>query len=227
MNNSSALIAVINGFRNSGRLYAISIVINDERINAHKLILSGASEYFSILFCNNFIDSNEYEVNLSRLDYQSVNDLIDYIYGIPLSLTNNNVKYILSTPDFLQIGSAITVCDNYLLKNPCSMNCIDFYIYAVKYNNNKIESSSFNIILQNILRLINEENFKYLTEESMIKILSDDMLNIKNEDFSPLIVIKWLENTQQSCTVELLRCLRISLLSPQVIKSLYSPQLVS
>lgn len=103
MNNSSELIAVINGFRNSGRFCDINIVINDERINAHKLILSGASEYFSILFSNNFIDSNEYEVNLSHLDYQSVNDLIDYIYGIPLSLTNDNVKYILSTADFYKL----------------------------------------------------------------------------------------------------------------------------
>ncbi|AEY72753.1 kelch-like protein [Vaccinia virus] len=227
MNSSSKLIAVINGFRNSGRFCDINIVINDERINAHKLILSGASEYFSILFSNNFIDSNEYEVNLSHLDYQSVNDLIDYIYGIPLSLTNDNVKYILSTADFLQIGSAITECENYILKNLCSKNCIDFYIYADKYNNKKIESASFNTILQNILRLINDENFKYLTEESMIKILSDDMLNIKNEDFAPLILIKWLESTQQPCTVELLKCLRISLLSPQVIKSLYSHRLVS
>lgn len=29
----------------------------------------------------------------------------------------------------------------------------------------------------------------------MIKILSDDMLYIKNEDFTPLILIKWLEST--------------------------------
>lgn len=105
------------------------------------------------------------------------------------------MKYILSTADFLQIGSVITECEKYILKNLCFRNCIDFYIYADKYNNKKIELASFNTILRNILRLINNENFKYLTEESMIKILSDDMLYIKNEDFTPLILIKWLEST--------------------------------
>ncbi|QED21122.1 kelch-like protein [Borealpox virus] len=226
MNNSDALIAIINEFRKSNRFCDISVVINDERIKAHRLILSGASEYFSILFSSDFIDSNNYEVNLSHLDYQSVYDLINYIYGTPLCLTNDSVKYILSTADFLQISTAITVCENYILENLCSRNCIDFYIYASKYNK-KIETASFNIILRNILTLIKDENFKRLTEESMIKILSDNMLNIKNEDFAPLILIKWLESRQQSCSVELLRCLRISLLSPQITKSLYTHRLVN
>ncbi|AOP31438.1 btb kelch-domain containing protein [Raccoonpox virus] len=226
MNNSDALIAIINEFRKHGRFCDVAIVIDDQQIDAHRLILSGSSEYFSILFSSEFIDSNNYEVNLSHLDYQSVSELINHIYGIPLTLTSDNVKYILSTADFLQISSAITECERYILENLCYRNCIDIYTYAIEYNNKKIETASFNIILQNILLLMYDENFKYLTEESMIKILRDDRLNIKNEDIAPLILLKWLECTQKQCSVELLRCIRITLLSPQVMKALYTHQLV-
>ncbi|AOP31866.1 btb kelch-domain containing protein [Volepox virus] len=226
MNHSDALISIINEFRKKRRFCDVIIVVNDERIDAHRIILSGASEYFSILFSSNFIDSDNYEVNLSHLDYQCINELINYIYGVPLTLTNDNVKYILSTADFLQISSAIKECEKFILGNLCSRNCIDVYMYAIEYNNKKIETACFDIILQNILLLINNENFKHLTEESMIKILRDDRLNIKNEDFSPLILIKWLECTQNPCSVELLRCLRITLLSPQIIKALYNHHLI-
>ncbi|AST09568.1 BTB kelch domain protein [NY_014 poxvirus] len=216
------LLSMLRGFRDSGRLCDTRLIVDTYTIPAHKLILIGASEYFSILFSDHFLDSNKRDIHLNNLDGQSVNELVKYMYSGELDLNDDTIFSILTTADFLQIRSAIKLCENYIINNININNCIKYFIFMDRYSHLKIYNEVFKSIQKYILDVINSSDFKLLSEEMIIKLLSSDELGVYDEDFIVLILTKWLDSVKKECTVELLRCVRLPLISIHGMKSLYN-----
>ncbi|AEN03747.1 BTB kelch domain protein [Yokapox virus] len=218
------LLSKINEFRNNHRLCDTRLIVDRSIIYAHKLILISSSDYFSILFSDHFSSSCDgiKDVCLTNLDGDSVHSVINYMYSGELELNDDNIGNILATADFLQIKNVIKLCEEYIITNIDSDNVILYYILIDRYPHLNISNEVFNNIQKYILDIMNSNDLKLLSEEMFIKILSSDGLGIYDEDFVVLILTKWLDITERECTVELLKCVRLSLLSIHGMKSLYT-----
>lgn len=178
---------------NDGNLCDVTLICGNDAIQAHRLVLSSVSHYFYSMFNNNLIESEKREIILNDIDSQTLRILIDYIYTGKISITNMNVCSILSTASMLQLDKIITLCVSYLLKNLNLTNCITIYRYSDKFLFKNLFLISKSYILENFMQIFTTNaDFYDLTPTELEQFLSDDDLNVKNEECAYECLIKWL-----------------------------------
>lgn len=74
---------------------------------AHRVVLAACSDYFRAMFTDPMKERHQNEINLSGVDADGLELVLEYIYTSKLSLTLANIQTVLSTATHLQI---IQVC---------------------------------------------------------------------------------------------------------------------
>ncbi|QDJ95122.1 BTB kelch-domain protein [Hypsugopox virus] len=217
----------IYDMKNLGTFCDIILVSDNVKIKAHKLILSSSSDYFKAMLGGNFKEANMQEITIYGIDYNTLQTLIEYMYTGILNITESNVELLLMKADYLQIKTAVTLCENFLLKKITIYNCIKMYNYAKEYNRYDLSNSILDFIIGNIMDIVNNPMFKQLSYSTVYDILKSDNLNVYDEDLVINILLKWLNYTSNICTTKLLKCIRLSLVSDNAFKILQQHPLVN
>ncbi|ASK51356.1 BTB kelch-domain protein [Eptesipox virus] len=210
----------ISMMQEKGTFCDVTLIANNEKIQAHKIILSSASDYFKAMLSNNFKESSMTEITIYGIDALTLKQLIKYIYTGDLQISESNVEVLLMKADYLQITSVVKLCELFLLKKLSIYNCVKMYNFTKEFNRYEIAKTILQFIIENIMDVITDPMFKTLTFNDMYNILKSDDLNINDEDMAAIILTKWLTETSNICTKKLLNCIRIQLLSKYAIQIL-------
>lgn len=73
------------------------LVVDNQKINAHKYVLSLNSEYFDRMFTSCFKerDQDKIEINITGVSYETLKTLIDFFYNSKLTIKEHNVQVII------------------------------------------------------------------------------------------------------------------------------------
>lgn len=66
----------------------VTLVVNSQRFNGHKVILAARSQYFRALLFGGLKESNQNEIELKEPTLPAFKSLLKYIYTGHMSLTN-------------------------------------------------------------------------------------------------------------------------------------------
>ncbi|QEQ49743.1 Kelch-like protein [Orthopoxvirus akhmetapox] len=192
---------------------SVTITIGQSIIcsNAHKLV--NKSSYFAdILKCGNSTN------NITLFDFQE-----DEIYRV-IQFINNDIIKIESTKDAesmiwyarqLGVESLLNECQIYLLRVLRIYNCLEIYrianINALSYIYNDVR----NFILDNILLIYKDPDFIYLPKYIIIDLLSDDHLNVFNEDNVIKIIYTYISSDIYKDISDILPVIRWNYLSSE------------
>jgi len=58
----------------------VSLVVEGKTVQAHKVLLAAASDYFAAMFTGNMIESEMETVELQGLEFSALQLLVDYCY---------------------------------------------------------------------------------------------------------------------------------------------------
>ena len=72
-------------------------------LQAHRVVLSACSDYFRAMFTDPMRERTQEEIQLSGVQAQGLELVLDYIYTSKLSLTLANVQTVLDTATHLQV----------------------------------------------------------------------------------------------------------------------------
>lgn len=80
-------------FRNNGT-EDITLIVNDQKLSAHKNVLSLNSDYFDRMFTSNFKerDQDKVEINITDVSHETLKSLIEFFYTSTLVITEVNVQ---------------------------------------------------------------------------------------------------------------------------------------
>ncbi|QED21132.1 kelch-like protein [Borealpox virus] len=180
------------------------------RSNADKLINS--SSYFAeILKCG---ETN----NIILYDFQEdiISRVIQFINTDIIKIENaKDAESMILHAKQLGVESLLKECQLYFLRILCVHNCLEIYritnINSLSYIYNDVR----NFILDNILLIYTDPDFMYLPKYIIIDLLSDDHLNVFNEDNVVKIIYKYISTDIYKDISDILPVIRWNYLSPE------------
>ena len=122
--------------RDEGFFSDVTIVAGNERIPANRLVLSCHSPYFEGLF--KFQEKNykmENIIEIETVDGQALKALIDFSYTGSITISEQNVKNLLSGAEYLKMHKIKQFCFEFLRSNITVNNLLDIRKMAHHYNN--------------------------------------------------------------------------------------------
>ncbi|KAI1715771.1 BTB/POZ domain-containing protein [Ditylenchus destructor] len=86
------------------------LIVENKRIQIHKMYLSVYSEYFKALFMSEFQEKNQEEIVLKEVGYADMLELLAVIYPTDSSITEENIEGILKLADRFNMKSVLDKC---------------------------------------------------------------------------------------------------------------------
>ena len=163
------LLEYANKNRDEGFFSDITIFAGDERISANRLVLSCYSTYLEGMFKfqeRTFTAGNIIEIE--TVDGKALKALIDFMYTGSITISEHNVKDLLSGAHYLQMNQVQQFCFEFLRYNTTVDNSLDFLITAGHYKNEGLTNEIRQYISSNFDKVVQTDGFKRLSNEELI-----------------------------------------------------------
>ena len=135
------------------------------RLQAHRVVLSSCSDYFRAMFTEPMRERHQDEIQLTGINAEGLELIIDYIYTSKLSLNLANIQTVLSTATHLQIVPVIGACSAYLKRQLDMINCVDVITLAENYALPRLRKFAYNHISQNFMNLTDKQLHRLTLEQ--------------------------------------------------------------
>jgi hypothetical protein len=74
-------LSLLQVLANRGVLADVSLVVEGKTVQAHKVLLAAASDYFAAMFTGSMMESEMETVELQGLEFSALQLLVDYCYS--------------------------------------------------------------------------------------------------------------------------------------------------
>ncbi|ELU07952.1 hypothetical protein CAPTEDRAFT_62970, partial [Capitella teleta] len=179
--------------KKNGVMTDVALVLSDDSsVQCHKVILMASSPFFEKMFQSEMKEGAEKDVKLDFTDADTIRTVVDFFYSGNIQVTEENVKALVKASDFLCCEHLKAHCDAYIAGKVRSENYLDLYKFSKLYNLGILLAAAFHFILDHFADFIETSDFDQLTEEELVKIISDDKLNAEKEDIVFEAVAQWV-----------------------------------
>ena len=193
------LLDYANKNRSEGFFSDVTIVAGNERIPANRLVLSCYSTYLEGMF--KFFERNPPIENLIELDDIEGNvlqSLVDFIYTGSISISEQNVKNLLSGAHYLKLTEVKQFCFEYLQSRITAINALDFLKIATFYENKELQKDTHQYISINLDKVLQTEDFKQLSNEELISCISKLNRNQAKESLIFQAMVAWTKHDKDT-----------------------------
>lgn len=202
----------------------------------HKVILAAVSSYFKAMFVSGMKETEDNVISLERIDPHIFSLILQYIYSGNITVNVANVQDLLSTSCYLQISHLQAPCEEFLMNQIDSSNCVDIWnlgvffsildiqnrakAYMVEHFTDLSKTQLINLPWTEFVALINDDNLNSLTEKPVLD--THEGTNVSNETEVLKFLLCWLPKAKLTMdnTFELLCHIRFSFISKDFIKQL-------
>ncbi|XP_025199504.1 kelch-like protein 3 [Melanaphis sacchari] len=193
----------------------ISLVVNNQKLNAHKAVLSANSAYFNKMFDSDFKErfQDKIEITITDISFDILSSLVQFIYTSEIYITENNVQDLLISSSVLLLDEVENACVNYIKKIIDTENCINMKDFAKTLGLNDLYSLCMTYIINNFRAVANTKEFMETDFDEIMLLLKNENLFAK-EDMVYDVVMNWIKYdpvTRSKYSSELLWYVRLPL----------------
>ncbi|XP_050432730.1 BTB/POZ domain-containing protein 9-like [Adelges cooleyi] len=184
----------------------VVLIVDNDRIPAHKLVLALNSEYFSALFYRGLLETFQTDVTL-ELDGASVNSfkiLLKYAYSGQLNLGNlesNDIIELFGLLNLFNFPKALIGLSKYLGGKIDVHNMFPMFGLAHHYQQKELTAESLNFMDSHALRILQSQDFLSLPPEAIQKILIRDTFYTPELDIFRA-VCRWIKEHKDNIDLE-------------------------
>ncbi|ELU10816.1 hypothetical protein CAPTEDRAFT_115500, partial [Capitella teleta] len=178
-----------------GQLTDFTLCVNSVHdIRCHKVILAASSTYFSAYFESN----KEQKVShafpfCDALGHEIVEQIIEYFYTGRININEGNVRAFLDASEHLELDELKNECLKFMTSQLGSKNCVGLLRFARSLHLEGLQIAARDYILHNFEEVIAiSEEIAELSEEELVLLISDDLLNVRCEDSVYCFVKQWM-----------------------------------
>ncbi|XP_043548744.1 kelch-like protein 24 [Chiloscyllium plagiosum] len=205
----------LNTFRKSRLFTDVVLRIDGQEFHCHRATLSASSTYFRTMFSTDFQESKQDTVDIKGISADTMDCVIDYMYGGRGNIREDNVLSLLEASDLFQVSVLRQGCVEFLEKQLDPCNCLGFLNFANLFAIQALSEKSKRFLLEHFPEVIQHEEFLQLPKEVLCDQLSSDLLAIPKEEMVFEAVMHWVRHelpTRRHALKELLEHVRIPLL---------------
>lgn len=151
----------------------VTLCVGEKKFKTHRCILSVACEYFNAMFQGSFKESSESEIQITEIEPEVFEVILNYIYTSQLSSDLGPLtKDVLSAAHVYGLQSVVESCEDQLCKDINMSNCVELLSFADLYNQNKLRDVIVSFLRQNLLDVVESEDWKEL-KKTNVKLALD------------------------------------------------------
>ena len=197
----------------------IAVHVEDKDILCHKVVLVAASPYFEAMFKSGMKEAMSSKIELREMTAGTFELVLEFVYTGKDVITSENVSALLEASSLLQIQALFERCEDLLLNNISTNDCIEIWRLTSVFNSEKIMKKAFQFILANFTTLTEQDNFKGLSVDELMEIVRDDRLKTPSEQNVVQAVLDWgrSNNEREGDVGNLFVTLRLCQLSPEYL----------
>ncbi|XP_050427020.1 BTB/POZ domain-containing protein 9-like [Adelges cooleyi] len=209
----------------------VFLVVDGERLPAHRSLLASSSKYFKGLLYGGHKETYDSEVKISEAPVTLFKILLEYIYTGRINIStleDNEVFEFIRISDFFGFPNLKLPIYEYLKSNIDVNNVCSFFAFTRRYPYKELVDESLNFIDKNALEVMQKEDFLSLPSEALQEILNRDTFFV-NELVIFRAVCRWIkEKTLDHDTkIKVLSAVRYPLMSNEELSEARQSQVVS
>ncbi|XP_062603562.1 kelch-like protein 24 [Saccostrea cucullata] len=217
---TTAMISGLQQLYESSQYTDVEIEVENRTFHCHRLVLAAMSPYFDAMFSSGMIESQNHKVNIKNVPSSTFDIILQFIYSGTLALNEENVGDVLQTSVMMQIKCLKERCEEFMISKVDTENCIGTWKLAQGHGCHYLTQKSFRFILHYFTEVCQTEDFRALDVFEVISIISDNDLNVKDEEIVIETVFDWIhadiDNRKQHIKT-LFEHLRLPLLQPEYL----------
>ena len=144
-------------------------------------MLAASSDYFKALFAHDGEKNTTENIVLDSISPNGFKHLLTYMYTHQLQIDVENILDILETADFLQFRPIVEKCSSILLQHLTIENCLALHQMGEAHLCRALADAAYKFILRNFEQISQTKEFLHLGLESLVGILKDEYVQIRDE----------------------------------------------
>ncbi|KAF1415525.1 Kelch-like protein 4, partial [Spheniscus magellanicus] len=222
-NHAEQTFRKMENYLQQKQLCDVLLIVGDQKIPAHRLVLSAVSDYFAAMFTNDVREAKQEEIKMEGVDPDALKALVRYAYTGILELKEDTIESLLAAACLLQLSQVIEVCCNFLMKQLHPSNCLGIRSFGDAQGCTELLKVAHTYTMEHFTEVINNQEFLLLPANEIAKLLSSDDINVPDEEAIFQALMMWvrhdLQNRQRDLGM-LLSYIRLPLLPPQLLADL-------
>ncbi|KAL8619169.1 hypothetical protein ACOMHN_049951 [Nucella lapillus] len=180
------------------------------------------SRYFDAMFSSGMLECQAGEVFLHNAQPAAFDLILHFMYGKPIDLTADNVGDILEMSSIYQIPALQTKCEKFLARDLSTSNCLTRWKLCCIYSCSWLGERAWEMILYNFKDLATTEEFLMLCKEDLIRVITDDRLQVESEEEVCKVVLHWVEHdaARKEMLYDVVQHLKLPMMDQQYLESL-------
>ena len=173
----------VDKLRSSGLLCDGVLTVKNKKFPIHKVILAANSDYFRSLFANESNESRACDIEVSGVDLDVMNLILEYVYTRKVEITMENVFNVLPVADLFHLDGLTRACCALLISELRPNNCIGIMKYGEKSGKSDLAETARKYVLDNFQQVATgSKEFLDLSVGSLADIVGDDCLTTRTEE---------------------------------------------
>ncbi|NXP15538.1 KLHL4 protein, partial [Thinocorus orbignyianus] len=222
-NHAEQTFRKMESYLQQKQLCDVLLIVGDQKIPAHRLVLSAVSDYFAAMFTNDVREAKQEEIKMEGVDPDALKALVRYAYTGILELKEDTIESLLAAACLLQLSQVIEVCCNFLMKQLHPSNCLGIRSFGDAQGCTELLKVAHTYTMEHFTEVIKNQEFLLLPANEIAKLLSSDDINVPDEEAIFQALMMWvrhdLQNRQRDLGM-LLSYIRLPLLPPQLLADL-------
>ncbi|XP_017073788.1 kelch-like protein 26 isoform X2 [Drosophila eugracilis] len=183
------LLRGLNKLRNEDKLTDVTLIVEEHKFKAHRVVLAASSDYFCAMFADcAMIESRKDEINLYGITARAMGSIIDYIYTSMLELNYDNIEEILAAATHVQVREVIERCTLFLGTKIEMENCLAIAGMADIYGIIDLSERAHRYICAHFEEFATTSDFKEMKVDQLRFILSSNYpIDVAEKDLVRLV----------------------------------------
>ncbi|XP_072733099.1 kelch-like protein 4 [Ciconia boyciana] len=222
-NHAEQTFRKMENYLQQKQLCDVLLIVGDQKIPAHRLVLSAVSDYFAAMFTNDVREAKQEEIKMEGVDPDALKALVRYAYTGILELKEDTIESLLAAACLLQLSQVIEVCCNFLMKQLHPSNCLGIRSFGDAQGCTELLKVAHTYTMEHFTEVIKNQEFLLLPANEIAKLLSSDDINVPDEEAIFQALMMWVRHDVQNRQRDLgmlLSYIRLPLLPPQLLADL-------
>lgn len=190
---SSSLLLQLNQLRQENILTDVLLCSGSTQIPCHRNVLVSSSPYFKAMFCSNFIERQQTQIDLKGLPSTILSSIIDYVYTGLISISMDIVLPLMQAASMLQYGRLFEVCSSFLQEQLSPDNCLSMIRLSDIMNCSSLRDKAKEMAMTCFSDVSVSEDLRELSLPELMGYLEDDSLCAEEEQVFDTLVA-WIHH---------------------------------
>ncbi|KAM9839387.1 kelch-like protein 34 [Aulostomus maculatus] len=226
--SSSHRTTLLSGFqrlRSDGKMCDVVLETDGVSFPCHRALLASSSDYFWALFGETTAERLAGHIRLPALRPEGLDAILDFLYSGWLSISPAALPDVLEAARYLQVDTAVSICERFIIDGLCTENCCCYANLAVQHAlSDALEAANHTIAMEmGTLIKENRDDLLALNVRSLMLVLdADEIPSLKEVELIKL-ALDWLDENGPLPLLQsnlLLSRLRFGLVDPSDLTNL-------